>query len=85
MVFQVWLNLTEPWAGEAVELLRGRGYFFGAAMPRWFDGDGLLMQKLDCPPDFEELVLLSDFSKELLEFIRADREYCRRRESSKQG
>ena len=42
VVFQVWLNLTEPWVGEAVEILRERGYFFGAAMPRWFDGDGLL-------------------------------------------
>ncbi len=72
VVFQVWLNLTEPWVGEAVDILRERGYFFGAAMPRWFDGDGLLLQKLDCPPDFENIILLSDFSKELLDYIRKD-------------
>jgi len=74
VVFQVWLNLTEPWVGKAVEILRRRGYFFGGAFPRWFDGDGLLMQKLECPPDFDNIVLFSDFSKELLEFIRKDRE-----------
>jgi hypothetical protein len=30
------------------------------------------MQKIDCPPDFEQIALLSNFSKELLAFIRAD-------------
>ena len=74
MVFQVWLKATEPWIGQATELLRGQGYFFGGAFPRWFDGDGLMLQKLECPPDFEEIVLLTDFSKELLAFIRRDRE-----------
>ncbi len=74
IVFQVWLNLTEPWVGRAVDILRYRGYFFGGALPRWFDGDGLLMQKLECPPDFDNIVLLSDFSKELLKYIRKDRE-----------
>ena len=73
MVFQVWLNATEPWIGQAVEILRGQGYFFGGAFPRWFDGDGMMLQKLECPPDFENIVLLSDFSKELLGFIRKDR------------
>jgi len=28
MVFQVWLNATEPWIGQAVEILRGRGLLF---------------------------------------------------------
>lgn len=71
-VFQVWLNLTSPWVGEAVEILRTMGYFFGGALPRWFDGDGLLMQKLLCPPDFDDIVLETDFAKELLEVIRDD-------------
>jgi len=76
VVFQVWLNLTEPWVGRAVDILRDRGYFFGGALPRWFDGDGLLMQKLECPPDFENIVLLNDFPKKLLAFIRKDHEDC---------
>jgi hypothetical protein len=31
-----------------------------------------MMQKLDCPPDFENIKLLSDFSKSLLEGIHND-------------
>jgi hypothetical protein len=72
VVFQVWLNLTEPWVGAVVDILRDRGYFFGGALPRWFDSDGLLMQKLLCPPDFEGIVLVSDFARELLDVIKAD-------------
>lgn len=75
IVFQVWLNLTEPWVDHAVDILRDKGYFFGGALPRWFDGDGLLMQKLECPPDFDNIILLSEFSKELLQFIQEDREH----------
>ncbi|MHB8907795.1 MAG: hypothetical protein ACYDAA_02815 [Syntrophales bacterium] len=80
VVFQAWVNLTTPWVGKAVELLRDRGYFFGGALPRWFDGDGLLMQKLICPPDFEGIVLESDFAKELLNVIQED---WRRAQSAK--
>ncbi len=72
VVFQVLLNLTTPWVGEAVEHLRQTGYFFGGALPRWFDGDGLLMQKLLCPPDFEGIVLESDFAKGFLTVIQED-------------
>jgi hypothetical protein len=72
VVFQVWVNLTASWVGEAVGLLRDSGYFFGGALPRWFGGDGMLMQKLICPPDFEGIVLESAFAKELLEVIRED-------------
>jgi len=72
VVFQVWLNLTEPWVGKAVEILRNRGYFFGGAFPRWFDGDGLLMQKLECSPDFENIVIYSQEAKQLLNIIQKD-------------
>ena len=74
VVFQAFLNLTEPWIGTAVDILRERGYFFGGALPRWFDGDGFLMQKLLCPPDFDDIVLVSDRAKRLLEIIRRDQE-----------
>lgn len=72
IVFQVWLDLTTPWVGQAVTALRENGYFFGGALPRWFDGDGMLMQKLFCPPDFDGIVLESDFSRKLLDFIIGD-------------
>ena len=41
--------------------------------PRWFDGDVLLLQKLACPPDFDGILLWSDFAKEMLQFIIEDR------------
>jgi hypothetical protein len=66
--------LTRPWVGDAVDSLRKMGYFFGGALPRWFDGDGFLMQKLLCPPDFDSIVLVTDRAKRLLEIIRQDRE-----------
>ncbi len=38
-----WLNLAEPWVGDAAAILREKGYFWGGVLPRWFDTDGLLM------------------------------------------
>jgi len=72
LVLQVWLDLTIPWVGSAVDTLRERGYFFGGALPRWFDGDGFLMQKLLCPPDFDGIVLDSAEAKQLLSIIQLD-------------
>jgi hypothetical protein len=69
---QASVNLTIPWAGKAVDTLRDMGYFFGGALPRWFDGDGFLMQKLLCAPDFDSIQLVSDFAKNLLSVIKAD-------------
>lgn len=72
VVFQVCLNLTEPCVGHTVDILRDRGYFEGGALPRWFDGDGLLIQKLLCPPDFDNIVLYSEEAKQLLNIIQQD-------------
>ena len=72
VVFQVWLDLTKPWVGEAAEELRKAGYFFGGMLPRWLDGDALLMQRLVCEPDFGDIKLYTDFSKELLAFVQKD-------------
>ncbi|MBI5589755.1 MAG: hypothetical protein HY881_04655 [Deltaproteobacteria bacterium] len=72
VVLQAWVNLTTPWVGKAVDILRDRGYFFGGALPRWFGGDGFLMQKLLCPPDFDSIQLVSDFAKKLLSVVKED-------------
>ena len=71
-VFQVWLNLAQPCVGAAVDSLRGQGYFLGGPLPRWFDSDGLLMQKLLCPPDFEQIRLHSERAREILSLVRQD-------------
>jgi hypothetical protein len=72
LVIQVWLNLTSPWVGKVVELLRSRGFFVGGVLPQWFDDDGLLMQKLLFTPDFESIRLYSDRASRMRDLVRAD-------------
>ena len=72
VVIQVWLKLSAPWSGPAVDILRSKGYFFGGVLPRWFDEDGLLMQKLVCEPDFDGIQLYSDEAKEILSIVKED-------------
>jgi GNAT superfamily N-acetyltransferase len=71
-VIQVWLNLGFPRVGSAVDILRGRGYFLGGLLPRWFDDDGLLMQKIMANPDFESIQLYSDRAKQIFAMVQAD-------------
>jgi hypothetical protein len=72
IVMQVWLNLSCPWVGQIAELLRQRGYFLGGVLPRWFDDDGLLMQKIKGRPNWEGIQLYLDRAKKILEFVRGD-------------
>jgi len=72
LVIQMWLKLTSPWIGEAVEILRGKGFFLGGVLPQWFDDDGLLMQKLFFVPDFEAIQLYSDRARRIRDFVKSD-------------
>lgn len=74
LVLQVWVKLSDPAVAAAVEVLRRRGYFIGGPLPRWFDADGLLMQKLFCPPDFEKIQLYTDRARAILDMIKSDYE-----------
>lgn len=71
-VIQMWLNLTRPWIGQAVEALRDRGHFLGGVLPRWFDGDGLLMQKILRKPDWDQISIYGDRAAKILRQIQAD-------------
>ena len=72
MVFQVWLKLTAESVGDAVSRLRESGYFFGGILPRWFDGDGLLMQKIIGRPNWDEIQIHYDNDRKLADMVRAD-------------
>jgi len=72
LVFQVYVNLASPWVGEAIAELQRRGYFFGGVFPRWFDKDGLMMQRILGPTDLDFIVLIHDDAKQLFEIIRKD-------------
>ncbi len=78
---QIILNAACPYLGAAVKLLRDRGFFLGGLVPHGFGTDGLLMQKvLRKEPDYEGIKLYDKTAKELLAFIRTDRENVRRLE-----
>jgi len=72
LVIQVWLQLTSPWVGEVVKILREKGFFLGGVLPQWFDHDGLLMQKLLFMPDFESIQLYSDHAWRIRDFVKSD-------------
>ena len=55
------------------EILNRRGFFFAALVARWFDADGLMLQKLVRPTNYDDMKIHSDFAKDLLKFIIQDR------------
>jgi hypothetical protein len=71
-VYQVWLPLASPSVGWAVERLRGRGYFLGGLLPRWFDTDGLLMQRLAHTPNWDSIQILLERSRQIIRMVRED-------------
>jgi len=71
-VIQVWVKLSWPWVGEVVERVRACGYFIGGALPRWFDGDGLLMQKMTGRPHWEGIQLYTDRARKILDLVKED-------------
>lgn len=77
-VTQIWLNLSRPWIGMCVEMMRSRGYFFCGIFPRWFGDDGLLMEKIEGRPNWEGIYLYSDRAKQILRFIKHDWESTQR-------
>ena len=79
LVIQVFFRLTEPSCGAAVRILRRRGFFFGGALPRWFGEDGMLMQQVVNPPDFDKIFLASKRARELKRIIQQDWESVQNR------
>lgn len=73
-VVQAFVNLGEAACGAAVAALRARGFFFGGVLPRWFDTDGLLLQRLPALPRLDALLLDAERSREILALVRADLE-----------
>jgi len=72
VVIQVWLNLSRPFIGALTDYLSRRGYFFGGILPRWFGEDGLLMQKVTVPPNWEGIYLYSERAQHICTAVRDD-------------
>ncbi len=71
---QMYLDLGDPAAPEAVTMLRKNGFFFGGLLPSWFGSDGLVMQKTPQTPDWEGLHLYGDEAKAMCDYVRLDYE-----------
>lgn len=72
IVSQVFLPLSRPCIGPAVDYLRGSGYFLGGVIPRWFDNGGFLMQKLLTEPNWDGIKLYNRQAENILELVRND-------------
>jgi len=77
VVVQAWLDLSIPWLGPAVDWLRANGYFLGGIMPRWFDQDALMLQKVMHRPHWEGIVMALERGQEILDLVRRDWERTR--------
>lgn len=73
VVLQALLPLDKPWSGALTEILNRQGFFFAALVCRWFDSDGLMLQKLVRPTDYDQMKIHTDFAREMLAFIIQDR------------
>lgn len=73
-VLQVTVNLGESWCSPGVMALRRGGYFLGGLLPRWFDDDGLLMQRVLDPPDPDLIKLYSQRGHRILDLVLRDLE-----------
>lgn len=71
-VSQIFLRLDCPWVGGAVDVMRSRGYFLSGILPRWFDADGMLMQKIYGEPNWQGIHLYSWRANKILEMIKKD-------------
>jgi len=72
LIIQIWLNLSWPWINAVVLKLQAVNYFLGGLLPRWFDTDGILMQKIIGRPNWEGIQLQFDRAKKLFEWVRTD-------------
>ncbi len=71
-IFQVWLKLATPDVGATTEILKQSGYFLGGILPRWFDSDGMLMQKIKGKPNWEGMQIHFDDDRKIVDLVRAD-------------
>lgn len=79
-VLQLYLNLGDAAAPQAVEVLRGRGYFLAGLLPFWFGADGLLMQKVGLEPDWDAIQGVDLKAIAIRDLVREDFERTRCRE-----
>jgi hypothetical protein len=72
VIFQTWISMAIPWLGLAVDWLRDDGYFLCGVLPRWFDNDAFIMQKMNHRPNWEGIVMVLELGEAVLRLVRQD-------------
>ena len=72
-VLQAFLNLTDPAVAAAVQILRSHHYFLGGILACWYDGDGILMQKILHAPNIEGIQIHGERNRQILDLVLEDR------------
>lgn len=78
-VIQIFLNLGDAAAPQAVAVLRDRGYFLAGLLPFWFGADGLLMQKVCPEPVWDAIQCVDLKAAAIRDRVRADFERAKSR------
>ena len=83
-LLQIFLNLGDGAAPQAVAVLRDRGYFLAGLLPCWFGADGLLMQKVGREPDWDAIQCVDCNAAAIRDMVREDfeRTKCRKHRSA---
>lgn len=72
LVYQFWVDLSDPGAARAILTLREKGFFMGGVVPLWNGGDAFLMQKILQRPDWDSIRVYGDRGREILDRVRQD-------------
>lgn len=72
-ILHVQVNLTDPAAPWAVDILREHGFFLGAHLPQWMESDALMLQRLPIEPQPEQILVLPGPAGDILAAVLADR------------
>ncbi|QJB57035.1 GNAT family N-acetyltransferase [Pseudodesulfovibrio sp. zrk46] len=75
---QVKVDVSQPGAPWAVDIIRENGFFLGGYLPLWFESDGIMMQKLPIPPDFSLPQFHSENGAAVMRAVKADFERMER-------
>ena len=74
-VVHLWLPLADPAGPALLEAAEAEGFFFLGVGPSFLpDGDALCLQRLAFDLDFDYVEIANPFARELLDYIRADRD-----------
>lgn len=72
VIYNLRMPLNSQSTGAAIDILRSRNYFFCGILPHWFETDGIALQKLIQPPNWEEIKLLDNWCGQILNMVKAD-------------